>query len=62
MRSIMSHWEHRPEAAWKDFKFNQPYEKGLKRLKTEVLDKTDFDPAVLWQWGTMQAMAVIRIL
>ena len=58
----MSHWEHRPEAAWKDFQFNQPYEKGLTRLKEEVLGKTDFDPAVLWQWGTMQAMAVIRIL
>ena len=58
----MSHWEHRPEAAWKDFRFNQPYEKGLTRLRGEVLEKTDFDPAVLWQWGTMQAMAVIRIL
>jgi hypothetical protein len=58
----MSHWEHRPEPAWLDFRFNQPYEKGLIRLKEEVLAKTDFDPAVLWQWGTMQAMAVIRIL
>jgi hypothetical protein len=58
----MSHWQHRPEAAWKDFSFKQPYEKGLTRLKEEVLEKTDFDPAVLWQWGTMQAMAVIRIL
>jgi len=61
-RSAMSHWQHRPEAAWKEFRFNQPYEKGLTRLQEEVLDKTDFDPAVLWQWGTMQAMAVIRIL
>lgn len=58
----MAHWENRPEANWKKFKFNQPYEKGLKRLKEEVLAKTDFDPATLWQWGTMQAMAVIRIL
>ncbi|MBI5586291.1 MAG: hypothetical protein HY892_20970 [Deltaproteobacteria bacterium] len=58
----MSHWKHRPEAAWKDFHFNQPYEKGLTRLREEVLAKTDFDPAVLWQWGTMQGMAVIRIL
>ncbi len=58
----MGHWQHRPEPAWKEFHFNQPYEKGLNRLKEEVLEKTDFDPAVLWQWGTMQAMAVIRIL
>jgi hypothetical protein len=34
----------------------------LKRLKEEVLDKTDFDPATLWQWGTMQAMALIEML
>ena len=58
----VTHWEKRPEAKWKDFKFNQPYEKGLTRLRDEVLAKTNFDPAVLWQWGTMQAMAVLEIL
>jgi hypothetical protein len=58
----MAHWENRPEAKWKQFQFNQPYAKGLKRLKEEVLAKTDFDPATLWQWGTMQAMALITIL
>jgi hypothetical protein len=58
----MAHWEHRPEAKWKEFRYNQPYAKGLKRLKEEVLAKTDFDPATLWQWGTMQAMALIEVL
>ena len=58
----MAHWEHRPEPGWNNFKFNQPYAKGLKRLKEDVLAKTDFDPATLWQWGTMQAMAIIEIL
>lgn len=58
----MAHWEHRPEPRWKEFRFNQPYAKGLKRLKEEVLAKTDFDPATLWQWGTMQAMALIQVL
>lgn len=58
----MAHWEHRPEARWREFKFNQPYAKGLKRLREDVLAKTDFDPATLWQWGTMQAMALIEIL
>src|SRR6476619_7378513 len=58
----MAHWQNRPEPAWQKFKFNHPYEKGLKRLKEEVLAKTDFDPATLWQWGTMQAMALIEIL
>jgi len=58
----MVHWKDRKEAAWQKFQFNQPYEKGLKRLKEEVLAKTDFDPATLWQWGTMQAMAIIEVL
>jgi hypothetical protein len=58
----MPHWKDRPEDAWQRFRFSQPYEKGLKRLKEEVLAKTDFDPATLWQWGTTQAMAVIQIL
>lgn len=31
-------------------------------MKEEVLAKTDFDPATLWQWGTMQAMALIEVL
>jgi hypothetical protein len=58
----MAHWEHRPEPKWKEFRFNQPYAKGLQRLREEVLAKTDFDPATLWQWGTMQAMALIEVL
>ena len=58
----MAHWEHRDEPKWKQFHFNQPYAKGLARLKDEVLAKTDFDPATLWQWGTMQAMALVSVL
>ncbi len=58
----MAHWQHRPEPAWKTFQFNQPYAKGLRRLREDVLAKTDFDPATLWQWGTMQAMALIEML
>jgi hypothetical protein len=58
----MAHWEHRDEPRWAAFKFNQPYAKGLARLKTEVLGTTDFDPATLWQWGTMQAMALVGVL
>jgi len=59
---IMTHWDSRKEESWRDFKFNFPFEKGLKKLREEVLEKTDFDPGVLWVWGTMQAMAVIQIL
>lgn len=58
----MAHWEHREEAGWGRVRFRQPYAKGLKRLREEVLAKTDFDPATLWQWGTMQARALIEVL
>lgn len=51
----------RSEKSWGKFKFNQPYEKGLKKLK-EVLKNPDYDPATLWQWGTMQAMALVEVL
>jgi ribosomal protein S18 acetylase RimI-like enzyme len=58
----MPHWKNRPEPNWEQFQFKQPYAKGLARLRSDVLEKTDFDPAVLWQWGTMQAMALIGVL
>lgn len=58
----MAHWKQRSEEKWTSFRFNQPYARGLRRLKEEVLAKTDFDPTVLWQWGTMQAMALIEVL
>jgi len=59
----MSHWQHRPEPRWKDFQWNQPYAKGLARVRAILDDpKSDFDPATFWQWGTMQAMALITIL
>lgn len=55
------HWESRGEPGWKGFAFNQPYRKGLDSLR-RVMETTDYDPAVLWQWGTMQSLAVIEIL
>ena len=58
----MAHWQHRDELKWSEFRFNQPYAKGLNQFKEEILGKADFDPAVLWQWGTMQSMAVIAVL
>jgi hypothetical protein len=58
----MPHWDDRKEANWKKFKFNQPYAKGLERLKRDVLGQHGFDPATLWQWGTMQGMALVEVL
>ena len=58
----MKYWENRPEPSWKNFTFNQPYAEGLKRVHEKVLSTPGFDPATLWQWGTMQAAAVIGVL
>lgn len=55
------HWQSRPEKNWEKFQYNQPYAKGLTNVK-KVIAETNFDPAVLWQWGTMQAMALIEVL
>ncbi len=52
----MAHWEHRDEAKWKSFRFNQPYAKGLTRLRNDVLAKTDF--ATLWQWALLFTLCV----
>jgi hypothetical protein len=57
----MAHWQ-RPDPKFASFEFKQPYAKGLERLKRDVLGKAGFDPATLWQWGTMQGMAVVAIL
>ena len=56
-----AHWQARPEKNWNKFQYNQPYAKGLANVK-KVIAETNFDPATLWQWGTMQAMALIEVL
>ena len=56
-----AHWQTRPETNWSKFQYNQPYAKGLANVK-KVIAETNFDPATLWQWGTMQAMALIEVL
>ena len=58
----VKHWQHREEDQWQNFQFNQPYQKGLDRLNDVVFKNTNFDPSTLWQWGTMQAMALIEML
>ncbi len=59
----MPHWDSRPEPRWRDFHYKQPYAKGLGRVRELLADPArDFDPATFWQWGTMQAMALITVL
>jgi len=56
-----AHWQKRPEKNWEKFQYNQPYAGGLTNVR-KVIQETNFDAATLWQWGTMQAMALIEIL
>lgn len=56
-----AHWQKRPEKNWQKFQYNQPYAPGLANVR-RVLAETNFDAATLWQWGTMQAMALVEVL
>lgn len=58
----MAHYDRTEEDKWREFRFRFPYRAGLERLREEVLSDPDFDPAVLWVWGTMQATAVLEVL
>ena len=63
MADTTRHWEHRDEPALEDVPLQPAVrERASTRLREDVLAKTDFDPATLWQWGTMQAMALVGVL
>jgi hypothetical protein len=52
----------RKEKSYAGVKFGTPYEKAVKNLRGAIEGREDFDPAVLFVWGTMQATAVLNIL
>jgi len=58
----MAHYDRKDRDRWKEFRFQFPYREGLENLREKALSNPEFDPAVLWVWGTMQATAVIEIL
>ena len=39
-----------------------PYPKAVENLRRALEGRDDFDPAVLFVWGTMQATAVLNVL
>jgi len=43
-------------------KFNYPFDLAGKRCEREALSLPDYDPASLFRWGNMMAMAVIGML
>jgi hypothetical protein len=42
--------------------FKMPFAKAVDNLRRKVLGRDDYDPAVLFVWGQMNAVAVIEML
>jgi hypothetical protein len=52
----------REEAGYGTVRLGTPYPAAVENLRKAVEGRTDFDPAVLFVWGTMQATAVLNVL
>jgi len=52
----------RKEASYERVRLGTPYQEAVENFRKATLDREDFDPAVLFVWGTMQAKAVLSIL
>jgi hypothetical protein len=52
----------RKESIWKKTKLVEPFHHALKSFRNDVLERKDFDPTSLLQFGLFMAMAVINIL
>lgn len=52
----------RKEPGYGDVRLGTPYPEGVENFRKAIEGRDDFDPAVLFVWGTMQAKAVLNIL
>lgn len=52
----------RAEAAYEKVDLGLPYQKAVANFRAACQGRVDFDPAVVFVWGTMQAMAVLNVL
>jgi len=52
----------RKETNWKKAKLGEPFKYALDRFRQDVLERKDFDPTSLLQFGLFMSMAVINIL
>ena len=53
---------NRKEEMWKKTKLGEPFKKTLERFRADVINRRDFDPTSLLQFGLFMSMAVINIL
>lgn len=55
---------NRKEASWskaQDF-LREPFKEALDRFREEVLEREDFDPTSLLQFGLFMSMGVLNVL
>jgi len=52
----------REEEGYGNVSLGMPYPEAVEPFRKAIEGRTDFDPAVLLVWGTMQATAVLNIL
>jgi hypothetical protein len=52
----------RAEKSYDDVRPGMPFAEAVENLRQAIAGRDDFDPAVLFAWGTMQATAVLNIL
>ena len=52
----------RTEANWNKSKLGEPFKEALDQFKEKVLNRKDFDPTSLLQFGLFMSMGVINIL
>jgi len=52
----------RKEESWKKIKFKEPYKEATERFRREILTRSDFDPATLFQFSIFMAKSLIQML
>jgi len=52
----------RREPVYTGSELGMPYPEAVKNFRAAIEDRDDFDPAVIFVWGTMQATGVLNIL
>jgi len=52
----------RPEQGFSRVRLGTPYQEAVAHFREAMQGREDFDPAVLFVWGTMQGKAVLNIL
>ena len=53
---------NRKEPIWYRTKLGEPYKKALDRFRKEILERSDFDPTSLLQFGLFMSRGIINIL